>query len=31
MMEQMEADGVVTPADRSGKRDVVLPDGGGFD
>ena len=31
IIEQMEAQGIVTPANRVGKRDVLLPDGGGFE
>ncbi len=31
IIEQMEAQGVVSPADRVGKREVLLPDGGGFE
>ncbi len=31
IIEQMEAQGIVTPADRVGKREVLLPDGGGFE
>jgi len=31
IVEQMEAQGIVSPADRVGKREVLLPDGGGFE
>ena len=31
IIEQMEAQGVVSPADRVGKREVLTPDGGGFE
>ena len=31
IIEQMEAQGIVTPANRVGKREVLLPDGGGFE
>lgn len=31
IIEQMEAQGIVTPANRTGKREVLLPDGGGFE
>ncbi len=31
IIEQMEAQGIVSPADRVGKREVLLPDGGGFE
>ena len=30
IIEQMESQGIVTPADRVGKREVLLPDGGSF-
>ena len=31
IIERMEAQGVVSPADRVGKREVLMPDGGGFE
>ena len=31
IIERMEAQGVVSPADRVGKREVLTPDGGGFE
>ncbi|MCE2491216.1 MAG: cell division protein FtsK [Alphaproteobacteria bacterium] len=31
IIEQMEAQSIVSPADRVGKREVLLPDGGGFE
>ena len=31
IIEQMEAQGIVTPANRVGKREVLLPDSGGFE
>ena len=31
IIEHMESEGIVTPANRTGKREVLLPDGGGFE
>ena len=31
IIEQMESQGIVSSASKVGKREVLLPDGGGFD